>query len=151
MRSGWNRRKFMRAGALALVLGLGLYSAAVAAPGAASLYGLEVLAENVQITDANRTRFYVLSQNRCEEEGLTRAVFVATCEGSRIDDIIVAVHETGLEMVALHDRPEGSMLGSYHYVLEVENEAGVTQEQIDSVCRLEGVRFAGSFNAIEKQ
>ncbi|MBP5605902.1 MAG: hypothetical protein J6X60_10230, partial [Ruminiclostridium sp.] len=38
--------------------------AAVAAPGAAVLYGLEVLAENVQITDANRTRFYVLSRER---------------------------------------------------------------------------------------
>ena len=37
--------------------------AAVAAPGAAKLYGLEVLAENVQITDANRTRFYVLSRS----------------------------------------------------------------------------------------
>ena len=35
--------------------------AAVAAPGAAELYGLSVLAENVQITDANKTRFYVLS------------------------------------------------------------------------------------------
>ncbi|MBQ3669580.1 MAG: chorismate mutase, partial [Clostridia bacterium] len=35
--------------------------AAVAAPRAAELYGLVVLAENVQITDANKTRFYVLS------------------------------------------------------------------------------------------
>lgn len=35
--------------------------AVVAAPGAAPLYGLEVLAENVQITDTNKTRFYVLS------------------------------------------------------------------------------------------
>ena len=59
--------------------------AAVAAPGAAPLYGLEVLAENVQITDANKTRFYVLSAQLLMAEGLTRAVFVATCEGSRIE------------------------------------------------------------------
>jgi len=52
--------------------------AAIAAPGAAALYGLEVLAENVQITDANKTRFYVLARQPLEGEGLTRAVLVAT-------------------------------------------------------------------------
>jgi len=124
--------------------------AAVAAPGAAVLYGLDVLAENVQITDANKTRFYVLSKEKLDEEELTRAVFVATCEASRIDDIIVQLHDTGLEMTALHDRPEGSRLGSYHFVIEAENETGVTEEQIEAVCSMEGVRFAGCFNVIEK-
>ena len=124
--------------------------AAVAAPGAAALYGLEVLAENVQITDANKTRFYVLSRARLEGDGLTRAVLVATCGADRIDDIIVRIHDAGLELVALHDRPEGSRLGSYHYVIEVESEAGVVPAQIDAVLDMEGVRFAGCFNAIEK-
>ena len=124
--------------------------AAVAAPGAAALYGLEILAENVQITDANKTRFYVLADAPIEGDDLKRAVFVATCEAGLIDDIIIEMHDAGLEPVALHDRPEGSKLGSYHYVIEVESEDGVTQAQIDAVSLLEGVRFAGSFNAIEK-
>ena len=124
--------------------------AAVAAPGAAALYGLAVLAENVQITDANKTRFYVLSRNGLEGENLTRAVFVATCEASRIDDIIVCLHEAGLELVALHDRPEGSALGSYHYVIEAENPNGVARAQVDAVCEMDGVRFAGWFDAVEK-
>ena len=125
--------------------------AAVAAPGAPALYGLEVLAENVQITDANKTRFYVLSSEPLEVDGLTRAVFVATCEGSRIDDIIVALRDAGLEIVSLHDRPEGSRLGMYHYVIEVENETGITAAQIGVMSALEDVRFAGRFNAMEKQ
>ena len=124
--------------------------AAVAAPGAAPLYGLEVLAENVQITDANKTRFYVLSNQALETEGLKRAVFVTTCEGSRIDDVIVALHDAGLETVSLHDRPEGSRLGRYHYVIEVECEEGITDAQIAAVSALEEVRFAGRFNAVEK-
>ena len=124
--------------------------AAVAAPGAAELYGLTVLAENVQITDTNRTRFYVLSKQSLEGEDCTRAVFVATCEADQIDDIIVRLHGSGLEMEALHDRPEGSMLGRYHYVIEAMNEAGVTKDQIEAVCGMEGVRFAGCFNMIEK-
>ena len=124
--------------------------AAVAAPGAAPLYGLEVLAENVQITDANKTRFYVLSKRPLETDALTRAVFVATCEGSQIDDIIVTIHDAGLEIVALHDRPEGSSLGRYHYVIEVENEAGIPDAQVETLSALDGLRFAGRFRAMEK-
>ena len=125
--------------------------AAVAAPGAAALYGLEVLAENVQLTDANKTRFYVLSRQGLEGDGLTRAVFVATCKANQIDDIIVRLHDAGLEMVALHDRPEGSALGSYHYVIEVESEEGIAGAQIDAALATDGVRFAGRFNAVEKK
>ena len=124
--------------------------AAIAAPGAAPLYGLEVLARNVQITDLNRTRFYVLSARPLEADGLARAVFVATCEGSQIDDIIGEIHNTGLEIVSLHDRPEGSRLGRYHYVIEVEDEAGITDVQIETVSAMEGLRFAGRFQAVEK-
>ena len=124
--------------------------AAVAAPGAAALYGLTVLAENVQITDANKTRFYVLSREVLEGEGMARAVLVATCGAERIDDIIVALHEAGLEMVTIHDRPEGSALGAYHYVIEVENPDGIAEAQLDAVRAMDGVRFAGCFNAVEK-
>lgn len=122
--------------------------AAVASPGAAQLYGLEVLAENVQITLANKTRFYVLSSAPLSGEGLTRAVFVATCGADRIDDIILALHDAGLELVALHDRPEGSALGMYRYLIEAESEAGVTDAQL-AACAMDGLRFAGRFNAME--
>ena len=67
--------------------------------------------ENVQITDANRTRFYVLSAAPLSGETLTRAVFTAVCEANRIDDIIIEIHNAGLELVTIHDRPEGSRLG----------------------------------------
>ncbi|MBR1707862.1 MAG: haloacid dehalogenase-like hydrolase [Clostridia bacterium] len=125
--------------------------AAVAAPGAAALYGLDVLATNVQITDANKTRFYVLSRRPLEADGLRRAVFVATCEGSQIDDILVVLHDAGLEIVSLHDRPEGSRLGKYHYVIEAECDTGITDAQTQAVSALDGVRFAGCFNMVEKR
>lgn len=124
--------------------------AAVAAPGAAALYGLEVLAENVQISMENKTRFYVLARTPLQGPDLRQAVLVATCEGSRIDDIVIGLHEIGLEFVAVHDRPEGSALGRYHFVIEIENPDGITAEQIDAVRGLEGVRFAGCFNTISK-
>ena len=125
--------------------------AAIAAPGAAGLYGLDVLAENVQITDANKTRFYVLSAKEPQGEEFPRAVFVATCKASRIDDIIVEIHDSGVELVTLHDRPEGSELGSYYYVIEVESEGGITKEQLDRISEIEEVRLAGRFRSVEKK
>lgn len=124
--------------------------AAIAAPNAAKLYGLNVLAENVQITDANQTRFYVLSTTQLESEKLTHAVFVAECEANQIDDIIVVLHDMGLEIVTIHDRPEGSKLGAYRYIIEVEKTDGITNEQLKQVEEIPEVRCYGRFNAITK-
>ena len=125
--------------------------AAVAAPGAAKLYGLTVLAENVQITDANKTRFYVLSASPLQENAQTHLAFVATCEANRLDDILVEVHNAGLELVTLHDRPEGSRLGAYHYLVEATNENGITKQQLETVRAIPEARFLGCFIPAEKQ
>ena len=124
--------------------------AAIAAPGAADPYGLSVLAENVQITDANKTRFYVLSATAPEREGRTHAAFVADCEANLIDDIIVTIHETGLEFVTIHDRPEGSHLGAYRYIIETVNEDGITEKALKTIEDIPEVRCLGTFDVIEK-
>lgn len=126
--------------------------AAIAAPGAAKLYGLSVLAENVQITDANKTRFYVLSSSRLKEpkKPQTNAVFVASCEANRLDDIIIGLHKAGAELVTVHDRPEGSYLGSYNYVIEVNRKSGLPDDVIEKLTRIPGLHYLGSFNVMRK-
>ena len=64
----------------------------------------------IPLIDANMTRFYVLSKERMA--GGTNEVFAVTCEANLIDDIIVDIHNAGLELVTIHDRPEGSKLGN---------------------------------------
>lgn len=125
--------------------------AAIAAPGAAELYGLEVLAENVQITDANKTRFYVLSSSELRDldKTQTNAAFVASCEASAIDDIIVKIHDSGVELVTIHDRPEGSQLGTYNYIIEVENESGFSDKLIEELSSIPDLHYLGSFNVVE--
>ncbi len=123
--------------------------AAIAAPGAAELYGLEILAENVQISMENKTRFYVLS--KIKAEGVhTNAVFTAKCPANKVDDLIVDIHESGLELTAIHARPEGSYLGSYNYIIEVEDEDGITEEQINAADGADGVHFLGCFDVTQK-
>ena len=122
--------------------------AAIAAPGAAQLYGLSVLAENVQITDANKTRFYVLSSSRLKEEEQTNAVFVVTCEANRLDDIIAEIHDSGLELVTIHDRPEGSQLGTYNYVIELEDPSGLSDDVLSEIDAISEADFRGSFRVM---
>ena len=117
----------------------------------ALLMSCSVLAENVQITDANKTRFYVLSAARPSAESQTRAAFVASCEANRIDDIIVAIHNAGLELVTLHDRPEGSRLGAYRYIIEVESGKGIAEQQLKKIETIPEVRCLGCFDTAEKQ
>ena len=123
--------------------------AAIAAPGAAELYGLEVLAENVQITMENKTRFYVLAKEPSDALH-TNTVFVAACSVDLVDDIIVDMHNAGLEMTAVHDRPEGSFLGSYYYIIEAENSDGITDDQIKAVTAHPEVRCLGCFQVTQK-
>ena len=123
--------------------------AAVAAPGAAELYGLTVLAENVQITDTNRTRFYVLSKTK-NPSGGKRAVFIANCEANRLDDIIIDLSGAGFELVTLHDRPDGTKLGAYNYVIEAEAKS-ISDDMISEITEHDGIRFVGCFDNIEKQ
>ena len=76
---------------------------------------------------------------------------MADCEANRIDDIIVEINGAGLELVTIHDRPEGSQLGSYHYIIEVENSSDITAEQIGQIKKIPEIRYLGSFDSLEKQ
>ena len=122
--------------------------AAIAAPKAAEIYGLKILAENVQISSANKTRFYVLSKEKLSGKK-TNAVLVAQCYGDFIDDIIVKIHNANLELVSIHDRPKGDELGSYNYIIEVINTDGINDKQIEVIDSIEEVRLLGCFNVIE--
>ena len=104
----------------------------------------------MQITDANKTRFYVLSSEEPPASGFTNAVFIVSCEANRIDDVIVEIHNAHLEFVTIHDRPAGTKLGAYNYIIEVENKSSITKQQTDKVSGMENVRFAGCFDVIEK-
>lgn len=124
--------------------------AAIAAPRAAELYGLSVLKDNVQITDTNKTRFYVLSDSCLKQEGQTNAVFVASCEANRLDDIIIEMHNAGVELVTIHDRPEGSYLGNYNYILEVTKEGALSEDMVKKLSSFPEVLYRGNFSVVEK-
>ena len=70
--------------------------------------------------------------------------------GTSIDDIIVEIHDAGLEFVTIHDRPEGSYLGSYNYIIEVEDEAGLSGDVISELENIKELHCLGCFCVLEK-
>lgn len=109
---------------------------AIAAPGAADLYKLKVLQENVSQSEANKTRFYVISQKANAQEGYDHAVFVADISADELPNVLAKACEDKTKLVCVHDRPEGSALGAYHYVIELTHENGFTDAELK---RLEGI------------
>ena len=56
----------------------------------AKLYGLEVLQENVAKSEANKTRFYVVSRQANKLPGYNRAVFVANITAEELPEMLDA-------------------------------------------------------------
>jgi prephenate dehydratase len=108
---------------------------AIAAPGAAKLYELDVLQENVSQSEANKTRFYVVSRTPNKLPGYRSAVFAANMPADQLPDALEAACSNGATLVCVHDRPEKSALGVYRYVIELERADGFTD---DEIARIEG-------------
>ncbi|MBE6480184.1 MAG: hypothetical protein E7Z98_06715 [Olsenella sp.] len=123
--------------------------AAIAAPGAADLYGLEVLQENVSQSEANVTRFYVVSRTPNGLEGYDRLTLVASISADELPALLEEVCVDGTELVSVHDRPEGSALGRYRYVVELAREVGFSSEEIERISGIQGVACLGAYGSMQ--
>ena len=122
---------------------------AIAAPGAANLYQLEVLQENVSQTEANKTRFYVVSKQANKLPGYECAVFAARTAADKLPGMLDASCPEGTKLAYVHDRPEKSALGMYRYVIELERENGFSDEEISRLEGIDGLEYLGRYSRIE--
>ena len=122
---------------------------AIAAPGAAELYKLEVLQENVSQSEANKTRFYVVSKKANALDGYERTAFVASIAANELPGVLAKACENGTELVCVHDRPEGSALGTYRYVIELTRKDGFTDTEIKRLEDTGQLAFLGKYSCVE--
>ena len=119
--------------------------AAIGSSAAAGVYGLEVVAADIQMSDTNKTRFYVLALGQPDHEASDRMAFVASGDVGDLAELLTSVEAHGLEVVAVHDRPRKTVLGSYTYLIEC---AGGGYEAFDAVTQENATfdfRYLGSF------
>ena len=107
--------------------------AAIASAGCADVYGLEILAAGIQNNDKNKTRFYVLSKDVPATAASDRLAFIVSGSAKDLPKLTAEMDKLGITLVALHDRPEKTELGNYHYLIECnacsyENYQKLTQD-----------------------
>lgn len=120
--------------------------AAIGSAAAAEVYGLEVVADNIQMSDTNKTRFYVLSTGEPAQEASDRLAFVASGDADDLAELLTSIEENNMEVVAVHDRPRKTELGSYTYVIEC---AGGDYTAFDAVAKANDAfecRYLGTFS-----
>lgn len=129
--------------------------AAIAAPRAAEVYGLKIIAPDIQITRANVTRFWVLAKPEKAAAVVVdaalpvRTALAVSGPAAGLPAALAAMNEAGLKLAAIHERCTKAALGEYVWIAEFENAgAAVTEEQIAKAAAGTGmtVTFMGTYN-----
>ena len=121
--------------------------AAIASKGAANIYSLKILADNIQENDSNKTRFYVLSLDEPVHDRKDRIVFIASGEAKDLPALMKEVERNGFVLVTIHDRPLKSELGEYQYLIECENGDYEKYQKLFKINSF-AFRYLGSFAVI---
>ena len=104
--------------------------AAVGTRRAAEIYGLHILAEEIQDDPGNCTRFFVLK--RRDDAVLTnaaKALLICQIDGQKagsLCDVLLELAHRGVNMTRIESRPAKTGLGVYVFFLELD--AGVEKE-----------------------
>ena len=118
--------------------------AAIASAGCADVYGLEILANNIQNNDKNKTRFYVLSLAEPSQKKADRIAFIAKGKAEDLPKLLANIKSYNVTLITIHDRPLKTELGEYYYLVECADISYDTYQKIIFNNQLE-FRYLGSF------
>jgi prephenate dehydratase len=130
-------------------------AAALASPRVADLYGLEVLADNVQSGDENRTRFAVLGRDGQAPSGgdtggphRTTLVFAVRNVPGSLHRCLGAFATRGVNLSRLESRPTGTARWEYDFWVDIDagaDEADCAAAIDDLRSEAQMVRVLGSY------
>ena len=128
--------------------------AAIASAETAELYGLEVLAENINESAVNTTKFAVFARSKSapnyKRDNKFILVFTTKHTAGALSRAISVIGEAGFNMVSIHSRPVKETPWQYYFYIEAEgdesSEAGKKMiKELDGVC--ERLKVVGHYAA----
>lgn len=122
--------------------------AAIAASRTASVYSLEILANDIQYTDTNITRFWVVTLKKNQTYGHQRIALSIQGPAQDLPKVIADIQGKGYTLISLHDRAAKTKLGEYLYVVEVFGKDTASLEKIaQKYSSTLKIRVLGGFDA----
>jgi prephenate dehydratase len=127
--------------------------AAIASKRAAEIYGLEVLAANIEDTDFNYTRFFILGADEVpkgEGEHKTSLVIATRHRPGDLVRCLELFPQHGINMTKLESRPRRDKPWSYLFYIDIEghlDDANVQAAVTGLMRRAAFVKFLGSYPA----
>jgi chorismate mutase/prephenate dehydratase len=97
-------------------------AAAIGSRLAAKMYGLPILAENIEDHPRNATRFFVLGGDPTPATGNDRTslMLVTVHRAGALVDVLVSFQRAGVNMTMLTSRPSPSVENEYNFFIDVE-------------------------------
>lgn len=124
---------------------------AIASVETASLYGLKVLAADINKSGENTTRFAVLSRVKAAPTSLSSTVIMFTVkhEAGSLANAIGIIGKYGYNMTALRSRPLKKHSWQYYFYVEIDGRVDTENgekmlNELNGVC--EKLKIAGSFS-----
>jgi len=98
------------------------HSAAIAGSQAAALFGLMILAENIEDDASNTTRFLVLGNQQVAPSGKDKTSLVMSTANrpGAVHDLLLPLARHGVSMTKLESRPARSGLWEYVFYVDIE-------------------------------
>lgn len=91
--------------------------AAIAPEMAAGIYGLQILASDIEDTFDNLTRFWVLGEENPPSTGEDKTTLIST--GEDLDPVIRGLVEANIPILSIYERPSGKKMGGRLYWIDV--------------------------------
>lgn len=123
---------------------------AIASVETAEIYGLKVLATNINKSGENTTRFAVLSRVQANTTSLSNSVLMFTVkhEAGSLAKAISIIGKYGYNMTALRSRPLKKHSWQYYFYIEIDGSTDTVEgkqmiDELNEVC--DKLKVAGTF------
>ncbi len=128
-------------------------NAAIASPRCAKLYGLDIIRDNIQNNNRNKTRFIVISPDANPVEGAvkTSILFTSDHRPGALYRVLEPFYKTGINITRIESRPNPRRSFEYFFYLDfggsaAEPEVARALEEARKYCGL--FRIMGSYKVI---